>query len=213
MTRTAADRPEPPDPRTFYGERIPAQFNRAFEEQAARGEEGRRVYEGMRAVSATIRVQVEGEGGGTFFLNIEQGRMRAGDAPAHEPFLTLLQDRRAYARLTREAGDSALALLGGLSGLAGEMRLTRARIENLRDVDGLVRFEVTGDDGFALRTHFGTSPVPDEAKTTIRVDERAYRDLRSGELDPQSAFMSQQILVEGDMQTAMQLALAAIAPD
>lgn len=210
---SATGRSGPPDPRTFYGQRIPAQFNRALEEQAARGEEGRRVYEGMRAVSATIRVEVEGEGGGTFFLNIEQGRMSSDAEPAHEPFLTLLQDRRAYARLTREAGDSALALLGGLSGLAGEMRLTRARIENLRDVDGLVCFEVTGEDGFALRTHFGPSPVPEEARTTIRVDEQAYRDLRSGALDPQSAFMNQQILVEGDMQTAMQLALAAIAPD
>lgn len=213
MTTSASDRPEPPDPRTFYGERIPAQFNRALEEQAARGEEGRHVYEGMRAVSATIRVDVEGEGGATFFLNIEQGRMSTGAEPAHEPFLTLLQDRRAFARLAREAGDSALALLGGLSGLAGEMRLTRARIENLRDVDGLVHFEVTGDDGFTLRTHFGPPPVPERAKTTIRVDEQAYRDLRSGELDPQAAFMNQQILVEGDMQTAMQLALAAIAPD
>jgi len=213
MSERSAGGPQPADPHRFYGERIPAQFNRALEEQEARGEAGRRVYDGMRAVSATIRVDVEGEGGGTFFLNIDRGRMTAGSEPAHEPFLTLLQDQRAFRRLAREAGDSALALLGGLSGLAGEMRLTRSRIENLRDVNGLVRFEVTGEDGFALRTHFGPAPVPAEARTTIRVDEQAYRDLRSGTLDPQSAFMNQQILVEGDMQTAMQLALATIAPD
>ena len=47
----------------------------------------------------------------------------------------------------------------------------------------------------------------------IRLDEAAYQDLRSGKLDPQAAFMNQQIIVEGDMQMAMQLALAAIAPD
>jgi hypothetical protein len=201
------------DPRTFYGERIPAQFNRALEEQAAKGEEGRRVYDGMCAVNATIRVDVEGERGGTFFLNISGGRMSVGSEPAHPPFLTLLQDCRAFERVTAEAGDSAMALLGGLSGLASEMRLTKTRIDNLADVNGLVLFEVTGEEGFALRTHFGPGPVPQEPTTTIRVDEQAYRDLRSGELDPQTAFISQQIVVEGDMQAAMQLALAAVAPD
>jgi hypothetical protein len=202
-----------PTPDRFYGERIPAQFNRALEEQAASGEDGQRVYEAMRAVDATIRVDVEGEGGGTFFLNIRAGEMNAEPSAAHPPFLTLLQDQRAFERLAREAGDSALALLGGLSGLAGEMRLTRSRIENFSEVDGLVSFEVTGDEGFVLRTHFGDGPVPAEPKTTIKVDETAYRDLRSGALDAQAAFMNQQILVEGDMQAAMQLALAAIAPD
>lgn len=202
-----------PEPNVFYRERIPMQFNRALEDQGALGEEGRRVYDAMCAVDATIRVEVEGEGGGTFFLNIAAGRMTAGARPAHPPFLTLLQDRRSFERLEREAGDSALALLGGLSGLAGEMRLTRNRIQNLRDVNGLVSFAVTGEDGFVLRTHFGAEPVPEEPKTTITVDEQAYRDLRSGTLDPQSAFMSEQIRIEGDLQTAMQLALAAIAPD
>jgi hypothetical protein len=202
-----------PDPQAFYGERIPAQFNRALEEQAAQGDEGRRVYDGMRAVDATIRVDVEGEGGGTFFLNIAAGRMSAGREPTHPPFLTLVQDRRAFERVTAEAGDSAMALLGGLSGLAAEMRLTKARIDNLAGVNGLVLFEVTGERGFALRTHFGAGPVPAEPTTTIRVDEQAYRELRSGDLDPQTAFISQRIVVEGDMQAAMQLALAAVAPD
>lgn len=202
-----------PTPHTFYGERIPAQFNRALEHQEALGDAGRRVYRAMRDVDATIRVVVEGEGGGTFFLNICAGRMSAGMGASHPPFLTVIQDRRAFERLASEAGDSALALLGGLSGLAGEMKLTRARIQNLGDVNALVRFAVTGDDGFELRTHFGAEPVPPEPKTTITVDGQAYRDLRSGALDPQSAFMSEQIRIEGDMQTAMQLALAAIAPD
>jgi hypothetical protein len=93
------------------------------------------------------------------------------------------------------------------------MKLTKARVDNLALVQGLVHFEVTGEDGFVLRTHFGQDPPPDQPSTWIRVDEAAYRDLRSGDLDPQAAFMSQQIVVEGDMQLAMQLALAAIAPD
>ena len=105
----------------FFGERIPAQFNRALDAQAALGEAGRRVYEGMRAVSATIRVDVEGSGGGTWFLNIRAGRMQRGGGAPRSRLLTLIQDRRAFERIARESGDSAMALLGGLSGLANEM--------------------------------------------------------------------------------------------
>ena len=200
-------------PEHFYRERIPAQFNRALDRQRSLGEPGRRVYDAMCAVDATIRIDVLGAGGDTFFLNIRAGRMIAEPAAAHPPFLTLIQDRRAFDRIATEAGDSALALIGGLAGMAGEIALTRARVQNLRDVDGLIRLEVTGDDGFTLGTHFGPWPVPDEPKTRITMDGDAYRDLRSGALDPQSAFMNQQIRVEGDMQAAMQLALAAVASD
>jgi hypothetical protein len=204
---------ECPQPRAFYTERIPAQFNRALDEQEAQGPAGRRVYEAMRAVTATIRVDVTGEGGGTFFLDIERGRMSATTDPAQPPLVTLQQDRRAFERIAAEAGDSALGLLGGLAGLAGEIRLTRSRVEDLAEVKGLLHFEVTGEQGFVLRSHFGSDPVPAVPDTTVRIDEAAYRDLRSGSLDPQSAFMDHRIVVQGDMQIAMQLALAAVAGD
>jgi hypothetical protein len=201
------------EPRRFYAECVPAHFNRVLEEQEAKGEAGRRLYEDMRAVDATIRIEVEGEGGGTFYLNIAEGRMRASEEASHPPFLTLLQDRRAFERLVCETGDSAAALLGGLAGLGGAMQLTRSRIEQLAGLSGLMHFEVTGDDGFALRTHFGSDPIPGEADTRIRMDEAAYRGLRSGELDLQSAFMNLRIVIEGDLQLAMQVALATVAAD
>jgi hypothetical protein len=202
-----------PDPRRFYTETIPLQFNAALEAQARLGESGREVLDGMRAVHATIAVLVRGEGGGRFFLNVEAGRMSAGEAPAFAPFLTVVQERAAFDRLASEAGDSALALLGGLSGLAGEMKLTRKRIESLAQLSGAVRFSVSGDGGFDLITHFGDGPLPAEPQASIAVDDGAYRELRSGALDPAAAFMNGKIKVEGDMQLAMQLALAALQAD
>jgi hypothetical protein len=204
---------DPPEPRQFYAECVPAQFNRDLEAQRAKGAAGRRLYEDMRAADATLRIEVEGEGGGTFHLNIARGRMCASEEAAHPPFLTLIQDRRAFERLVRETGDSASALLGGLAGLGGEMPLTRRRIERLSGLSGLMQFEVTGDDGFTLRTHFGSDPIPDEANTRVRMDEAAYRDLRSGAIDLQTAFMDLRIAIEGDMELALRVALAAIAPD
>jgi hypothetical protein len=199
------------DPRSFYTETIPAHFNATLEAQRQLGEPGRAVYEDMRAVHASIRVDVEG--GGSFFLDIQAGRMAPSDAPAHPPFLTLRQDRRAFERIAAEAGDSTLALLGGLSGLAGEMKLTRSRIQNLGAVGGSIRFEVSGDQGFALLTHFGGKLIPEGPQASISVDEDVYCELREGRLDPTQAFMDGKLRVEGDVQLTMQLALAVIAPD
>ena len=207
MTDTAI-----PDPQIFYRERIPAQWNRMLDEQEQLGKEGRELFEGMKAVNATIRVDIL-DSESSYFLNIADGCMAAGEEAAHPPFLTLRQNRAAYERLAAAAGDSAMAMLGGLPGLAGDMRLTQRRVDNLADVKGLLKLVIQGDDGFELLTHFGPGPIPNEPAASITVDEVAYRELRSGALNPQDAFMDGRIAIEGDMQMAVQLVLAAISPD
>ena len=172
-----------------------------------------RVLEGMRAVHATIRAEVRGAGGGTFFLNIGAGRLAAGESAAHPPFLSLVLEQSSFGNFLAEVGGSALGFLGALSGLAQEMKLTQARIELLAGVRGTVHFEVRGTGGFHLLTHFGPGEPAAQPATSIAVDRSAYVDLRSGRLNPQDAFLTGQIQVEGDLQLAMQLALAAVAPD
>lgn len=204
---------EPVDPHTFFRDRLPADWNRQLDAQARAVEEAKRLLDGMRAVSATLRYDVRGDGGGTFYLNIAEGKMTTSDAPAQTPIMTLLQERADFDRLQREAGDSALSMLGGLAGLGGGMKLTKSKLAQLDGVRGCLRFEVTGPTGFALLTHFGPDPVPDEPETTLVVAPDAYADLRSGKLDPQAAFLGGKIRVEGNPQLAMQLALAALSPE
>ena len=141
---------EAPTPRTFFTETLPAQFDAALREQERAALAAGRVLEGMRAVHATIRVDVQGEGGGAFFLNISAGRVTPGETALHAPFLTLVLARASFDAFVAEVGDSALGFLGALSGLAQEMKLTKARIELLAGVQGSVRFEVRGAGGFAL---------------------------------------------------------------
>jgi hypothetical protein len=199
--------------RAFFVETLPAQFNAALLEQERAVQAASRVLEGMRAVHATIRADVLGPGGGSFFLNIAAGRLTAGDGPAHAPFLTLVLEQDSFGTFLAEVGGSALGFLGALSGLAQELKLTQARIDLLAGVRGTVRFEVRGTGGFHLLTHFGPGEPAAQPATSITVDRGAYADLRSGRLNPQDAFLTGQIQVEGDLQLAMQLALAAVAPD
>ena len=201
------------DPKAFYTEQLPAQWNRSLRDQARAAETAQRILEGMRAANATLRVDVTGDSGGTFFLNIADGELEPGDAATHEPFLTLIQERDHFERLALEAGDSALGFLGGLSGLAGEMKLTKERIDALAGAPGTIRFCLSGEGGFDLVAHFGGGEPAPEPETTITVEMSAYQQLKSGELNPQDAFLGGQIQVEGDMQAAMQLALTMMAPD
>ena len=204
------------NPAEFYCEKIPRQFNRSFEEQEQRARtntDEQRIFEEMGGVTTSIRVLVEGDGGGEFALDIRNGRMTATPSCATDPFVTIRHDVRDLESLIRESGDSALGFLGGLAGLAGEMRLTKGRIENLDDLKGTARLELKGKSGFRVDTHFGAGPLPDEPDCTIRVDDEIYRDLRAGSIPAQEAFMTGKIEIEGDMQMAMELALAALSPD
>ncbi len=201
---------ETPEPKSYFTERLPEQWNRALAQQEQTVRLAQKLLDDMRAVDATLRVVVDGE---LYLLEVDGGQMRAAETSGRAPILTLVLDRNAFARVVEESGDSALGFLGGLSGLAGEMKLTKSRLANLAGVRGALRFEVSGERGFALTTHFGPDPVPDAPDTTLTVDAETYRELRSGQLDPQNAFMGGKIEIAGNMQLAMQLALAALSPD
>ncbi|MFP6624573.1 MAG: SCP2 sterol-binding domain-containing protein [Myxococcota bacterium] len=196
------------DPQDFYTRRVAAQWNKTLD-----GQESGSVREAMEGVDATIRVLVRGNTEEIFHLNIAKGRMTADDDDAQPPFLTLAHDLDAFAILEKESGDSVLGFLGGLAGLEESMKLTTGRMQNLANMEGTLRFALTGEGGFEMLVHFGAGPVTDETRCSLEIAREAYDKLRTGELNPQEAFMSQQISVEGDMQMAMQLALAAMTPD
>jgi putative sterol carrier protein len=201
---------ETPDPKTFFAERFPAQLNRALAEQEQAAAAAQRALDGMRAVDATIRFALGGE---TFYVNVAQGRSSAGDAPARPPFLTIALEHDHYEPLWREAGDNVLGFLGGISGMGAPIKLTQHRVDQIAAVGATLLFELTGAGGFRLLARLGPGEPALPADTSIRVDTEAYRELRQGRLEPQDAFLAGKIQVEGDVQRAMQLALAVLSPD
>jgi putative sterol carrier protein len=203
------------DPDVFYLERVPAQFNRTLAEQVtlAKGgdEAAGRLLKGMQSVNATIQVEVDG--GETYHLNVDGGEMRAASENAQAPFMIIRHDLTSFAALEQESGDSILSFLGGIAGMADEMKLTSQRIQNLQGLDGSLLFELTGARAFTILAHFGPSQISEEPNCKIAVDGDSYDQLRSGALGPQDAFLGGQIKVEGDMAMGMQVALAALSPE
>ncbi len=201
----------------FYRERVPEQFNRTLEDQRAASRDdpaAARILEEMESVRTAIVVQIDsGDALYRHLFEIDRGEMRCVDEAAWTPFLILGHALEDFPNIRRECGDSLLGFMGGLAGLGDEMRLTSQRVRSLRELHGSLVFERVGPGGFVLFASFGfESPAP-EPRTTIRVDESIYNRLRSGELDPQEAFMSGQITIEGDMEMAVGLALAVLSPE
>ncbi len=202
----------------FYQKRVPEQFNRLFEKQkdiAAGGDPAAaRLLEEMQAVRTAIVVQVDGgEAAIRNVYDIDRGEMRLVDQPAFAPFLILGHSVDDFENLRHECGESLLGFLGGLAGLGEEMRLTAQRVRSLRELHGSLVFERTGRGGFLIFASFGIESPSPEPRATIRLDEAVYARLRAGDLDPQDAFLDGQIEIEGDLEMAVGLALAALSPD
>jgi len=198
------------DARAFYLERLPEQFNRALDAERARSDAPESLYARLASVDAAIEARV---GDARFHLEIDAGRMRASATATRAPFLTIVHEPESFAALERAAGDSALGFLGAVAGLGSEIRLTKRRIDELRRVEGCVGFTLAGDGGFSLRTHFGAGEPPTEPHCTITLDASLYEELRRGAIDAESAFLSGRVALEGDMQKAMQLAVAIMGED
>jgi len=203
--------------RVFYRECIPEQFNRTLEKQraAASGDPAAaRMLEEMEAVRTAIVVQIDsGDTLHRHAFEIDRGVMRYVETPERLPFLILGHSLEDFPDIRRECGDSLLGFLGGLAGLGDEMRLTSQRVRSLRELNGSLVFERVGPGGFVLFASFGIETPEPEPRATIRLDEAIYAQLRTGELDPQEAFLGGQIEIEGDMEMAVGLALAALSPD
>ena len=202
-----------PEPEAYFTELFPAQWARTLADQERAVTRAQRLLDDMRDVNTTLAIEVRGEGGGHYTLNVENGVMEPGAEAAHPPFLRLVLDRPDFDQLAAEAGDSPLSFLGALASQGGDLKLTGSRMQNLNLLQGALRFELAGDGGFALLAVFGGSEAPDEPTTTIKVEREAYEQLKSGQLAAQDAFLSGQIELEGDMQLAMQLALAVLSPE
>ncbi|MFP6655394.1 MAG: SCP2 sterol-binding domain-containing protein [Myxococcota bacterium] len=201
----------------FYRKRVPDQFNLILEDQkinALGDPAAARVLEEMQAVRTSIIVQVDSDDTmhQTAF-DIDRGQMRQVDEPTRSAFLILGHTLEDFENIRGECGDSLLGFLGTLAGLDSPMRLTSLRVRNLRELHGSLIFHRVGRNGFSLFASFGIEEPEPQARTIIRLDDAIYTALRSGDLDPQDAFLDGRIEVEGDMEMAVGLALAALSPD
>jgi hypothetical protein len=156
----------------------------------------------------TVRIIVEGDGGGTWHLNVNRGEMTVSAEPAFPPIMTVYQPRGYFDWAASMAAESGLF---GPSARGNQGELTKSRLDRLKTLKGLLQFTFTqlpdgGEQSFCI--HFGDEERPAAAQTVLTMKAEDAQKLARGELNPQMAFMSGIIKVTGDMALAMQFGAA-----
>jgi sterol carrier protein 2 len=132
-----------------------------------------------------------------------------GPSGAAEPEVTVtqtVQDWKAIA--VGEAG--AVDLAPPQSSPTDVLFLDKSAQAMLGQVKGTVRFEVTGYNGrtWQLSVKFGDAPAKPDPDATISVDAETYAQILARTLPPPQAYFQGRVKLGGDMNLAMQLAMA-----
>ncbi|MCS6926092.1 MAG: SCP2 sterol-binding domain-containing protein [Candidatus Binatia bacterium] len=200
--------PAPLDPETFFKEKVAPQFRRRIEELRRQLLSLEQQIQERMTAEATVRVVIEGEGGGTWYLNVRDGEMTVSTTAAFPPLMTVYQPRSYFdwaVSLATEAG------VFGPGARPNQSELTRSRIERLKALKGLIKFTFThlpegGEQSFLLQLGEGERPATPQ--TTLSMKAEDAQKMARGELNAQVAFMSGIIQVTGDLALAMQFGAA-----
>lgn len=198
---------QPPiTPESFFQESIAPRFKQHIDDLRRKIMALEQEIQDHLNARATVKVVIEGEGGGTWYLNIKDGEMTVGTEPAFPPLMTTYQ---SYADWQASVVSGEARLVPGPGGAQRE--LTKSRIDRLKLLKGTVRFTFThfpdgSERGFDLQFGEGERSADPQTVMTMKVEDA--RKMARGELNPQVAFMNGLIKVSGDMALAMQFGAA-----
>jgi len=204
----ADNSPAPITPEVFFTEKVAPQFRRRIDEmQRQIMTLQQQVQERMNA-QGSMRIVVEGEGGGTWYLNTKNGEMMVATEPAFPPVMTVYQSRAYFDWAASLAAESGLF---GPSSRNNQSELTKSRIERLQKIKGLLQFTFThlpdgSERSFCI--HLGDGERPAAPQTTLSMKAEDAQKMARGDLNPQMAFMNGTIKITGDMALAMQFGAA-----
>jgi hypothetical protein len=202
MERSANRPPRDITPARFFTDWLPREFGSEF-------------GAGKRAASdITVAVELEGESGGRWVLDVRGGtlsvRGEADTGPA--PMVQLWQTVQDWRALAVGEDGANVDLAPPQASALDVLFVDPASRQILTAVKGHVRFEVTGYNGrtWWMRVQFGAGPQKESPDATITVDAATYAAILARKLAPPEAYFSGKIQLRGDTSLAMQLAMAML---
>ncbi len=173
--------------------------------------------EGAQDLDVELGVKLEGEGGGEWVVRLADGALRVRSGARDQTVFTYVQSVDDWRGALWEgrggaAGRQATVLFRpGASTYAASGRMGAppmlSAIDQLRELDGVIRVEVTQAEGGSWRVDFKLGPgaIPEEPSATLRLSATDADAMARGELNPMEAFMAGRIQVSGDISLVMQM--------
>lgn len=208
MPNQPSSTPGPLSPETFFQNNVAPQFSRRIEELRRQIFTLEQQVQDRLQAQATVRMVVEGDGGGVWHLNIDGGEMAVSADAAFPPIMTVYQSRTYFDWAAATAADAGVF---GPSARSSQGELTKSRIERLKMLKGLLQFTFThlpdgGEQSFCIQ--LGTGERPAAVQTVLTMKAEDAQKIARGELTPHMAFMSGAIKATGDLALAMQFGAA-----
>jgi len=191
---------EASSPKAFFERELPAAY----------AESGRGDDPGWTGVRAAFLCELEGEGGGTWTVAIDEGELSVEEGRTLTPVIHFRQAVTDWDLMMRAGLGFSLA---GPSGGSNPGDFSPRKLTMLEAVRGTVRFHLSGlgEDGEEASSVVRfNDPGDSDPSFKMTVAAEIYQRIQSGELPVPQAFMEGRILIEGDMGLAMQLGNALL---
>ena len=158
-----------------------------------------------------VRVSLQGEGGGSWDLQVEDGALQVGTDGSTRPLVTLVltvDDWRAVV----VGEDGPVDLAPPRASPTDLLFVDAASRQLLETVSGTYRFEVTSYNGrtWALTALFNEVVPSDPPTATISTDAVTYAAILARELAAPEAYFQRRITITGDAGRGMQVGLALL---
>jgi putative sterol carrier protein len=186
-------------PKTFFGEWLPSQLDN-FKDliQTFSGD-----------LSASMSVKVDGDNGGEWTVGLGGGAVNISDGLSSDSVVTIVVSEKNFVEaVTGQLDEYRMQPPGGMSqGDLDPEAIKKQAADNLevvKGISGALQFCLDDPDNpVAVTICFGGEVKDPDC--VIKVDKEDAKSMASGETNPQAAFMSGKIRIEGDMSLLMQL--------
>lgn len=194
-------------PKAFYEELLP----KVFAENRARAAA---LAPTASQLSGTVRAEVQGDGGGVWTLQFASGELKVQAGAVGDAHATFSQTRDDWQVAITQGLGKLLSKLGSgpaapVPGAGPRPGLTQAKLDRMRMMKGVLKFELTGYEGSrTLRLLVGIGPGVEGKDPTAVVSVTAadFQDMTTGKLPPQQALMGGKVKLSGaGVAFAMQL--------
>jgi putative sterol carrier protein len=189
-------------PVAFFTEWLPREFASEFGA-------GKRA-----AADITVAVELEGEDGGHWILDVRGGTLsvRQEGASGPEPVVSLWQSVEDWRALAAGEEGANVELAPPTASALDVLFVDPASRQIMSAVKGLVRFEITGYHGrtWSMLVRFGEGRGIDDPDATITIDADTYAKIVKKTLMPPEAYFSGKIRLAGNTSLAMQLAMTML---
>ncbi len=159
-------------------------------------------------VSAAMATRVTGDGGGDWTTVLEGGAVKVEEGLRDDAVVTIVISAPNFKDAVTGQMEDVMQPPPDAGNISPEDAAEKAKqnMEAVKTIEGQIKFAIEDDaKPFEVMVKFA-GPLKDEADVAVIVDREQAIAMAKGDTNPQAAFMSGAIKIEGDMGILMQLA-------